>query len=94
MKQIIIGLALFTVLLLGCNNPQNNATVNKHLTYFTLNMPKKVIARQVAPQYDFAAFDFDAEKVNTDKDYLIIYVNREKRKVKKSAVKFVFEPWK
>ena len=68
--------------------------LNEDLTYFTLNMPKKIVARKVVPENDFAAFDFDAEKPGTDKEYLIIYVNKEKRKVKKSDLKFNFSPWK
>ncbi|WP_316834762.1 hypothetical protein [Pedobacter nutrimenti] len=67
--------------------------LNEDFTFFTLNMPQKVIARKVVPEYDFAAFDFDAEEVATNKDYLIIYVNKEKRKVKKSEAKFTFSPW-
>lgn len=67
--------------------------LNEDMTYFTLTMPKKVVARKVITNYDFAAFDFDAEDVNTNKDYLIIYVNKEKRKVKKSDLKYTFSTW-
>lgn len=66
--------------------------LNEDLTYFTLNMPKKIVARAVVPEYDFARFNFDAEDVDTDKDYLIIYVNKEKRKVRKSDLTFSFSP--
>jgi hypothetical protein len=71
-----------------------DVVLNEDLTYFSLNMPKKIVARKVVPENDFAAFDFDAEKPETDKDYLIIYINKEKRKVKKSDLKFHFSPWK
>lgn len=64
--------------------------LNEDLSFFTINMPRKVVARQLIPEYDFASFDFDAENVNTDPRYLIIYVNNEKRRVEKSAVKFTF----
>ncbi|WP_316748117.1 hypothetical protein [Pedobacter gandavensis] len=67
--------------------------LNEDLTFFTVNLPKKITARKVVPEYDFAAFDFDAEKVDTDPQYLIIYVNKEKRKVKKTELKFTFNPW-
>lgn len=67
--------------------------LNKDLTYFIAKMPKKIIAREVVPEYDFAAFDFDAENVDTEPNYLIIYVNKEKRKVKKDEVKFSFKSW-
>lgn len=75
------------------NTKFGEIVLNQDLTYFTLNMPKKIIARKVIPEYDFAAFDFDVEKLETDKEYLIIYVNKEKRKVKKSELKFTFAPW-
>lgn len=67
--------------------------LNEDMTFFTLTMPKKVVARKVIPNYDFAAFDFDAENINTDKDYLIIYVNKERKKVKKTDLKFAFSTW-
>lgn len=76
------------------NTKFGDIVLNEDLTYFTLNMPKKIIARKLVPEYDFAAFDFDAENVEADKEYLIVYVNKDKRKVRKSDVKFVFNSWK
>ena len=67
--------------------------LNEDLTFFTLTMPKKVIARKVITTYDFAAFDFDSEIVDTNQDYFIIYVNKEKRKVKKEGLKYAFSTW-
>ena len=67
--------------------------LNEDLTYFTLTMPKKIIARKMIPNYDFASFDFDCENINAGKDYLFIYVNKEKRKVKKTDLKFTFSSW-
>lgn len=67
--------------------------LNEDMTYFTLTMPKKVVARKVIATYDFAAFDFDCENVEADKDYFIIYVNKKKRKVKKSDLKYAFSTW-
>jgi len=64
--------------------------MNEDLTYFTLNLPKKVIARKLIPENDFAAFEFDAEKPDADAKYLFIYVNKEKRKVAKKEVHFSF----
>ncbi|MGY3211804.1 hypothetical protein [Mucilaginibacter sp. HD30] len=66
---------------------------NDDQTYYMLDMPIKTIARAVIPIADQAQFDFDAEATNTDKDYFIIYVNKEKRKVKKADVKFTFSSW-
>ena len=68
--------------------------MNEDLTYFTLNLPKKVIARKLIPENDFAAFEFDAEKPEPDAKYLFIYVNKEKRKVEKKGVHFAFTAWK
>jgi len=68
--------------------------MNEDLTYFTLNLPKKVIARKLIPENDFAAFEFDAEKPGSDAKYLFIYANKEKRKVEKKAVQFAFTAWK
>lgn len=66
---------------------------NDDQTYYMQDMPAKIIARAVIPIADQAQFDFDAEAINTDKDYLIIHVNKEKRKVKKADVKFTFSRW-
>ncbi|WP_156131508.1 hypothetical protein [Pedobacter kyungheensis] len=68
--------------------------MNEDLTYFTLNLPKKVIARKLIPENDFAAFEFDAEKPEPDAKYLFIYVNKEKRKVEKKGTHFAFTAWK
>jgi hypothetical protein len=68
--------------------------LNEDMTFFTLTMPKKVVARKVIATYDFAAFDFDCENVDADRNYFIIYVNKEKRKVKKSDLKYTFSTWK
>lgn len=64
--------------------------LNEDQTFFTLNMPKKVIARKVVPEFDFAAFDFDAEDPAADPEYLLIYVNHEKRRVAKQGLKYDF----
>lgn len=64
--------------------------LNEDMTYFTLTMPKKIVARKVIPNYDFASFDFDCENVNADKDYLMIYINKQKKKIKKTDLKYTF----
>ena len=66
---------------------------NDDQTYYMQDMPSKIIARAIIPLADQAQFDFDAEATNTDKDYLIIYVNKEKRKVKKAGAKCTFSKW-
>ena len=67
--------------------------LNEDMTYFTLTMPKKIVARKVIANYDFASFDFDCENVNTDKDYLLIYINKQKKKIKKTDLKYTFSTW-
>jgi len=67
--------------------------LNEDGDFFTLDMPQKTIARQVIPVQDFAAFDFDAEPVNADQDYILIYVNKEKKKVKKAQLKYTYNTW-
>lgn len=68
--------------------------MNKDLTYFTLNLPKKVVARKLIPENDFAAFDFDAETPIQGEKYVFIYANKEKRKVERKSLKFSFTAWK
>ncbi|WP_374951509.1 hypothetical protein [Mucilaginibacter sp.] len=67
--------------------------LNEDFSYFTLNMPEKVVARKVVPTYDFAAFDFDAEPVSINDEYLRIYVNKKLRKVKKAGAKYTYSDW-
>lgn len=67
--------------------------LNEDMTYFTLTMPKKIVARKVIANYDFASFDFDCENVNADKDYLLIYINKQKKKIKKTDLKYIFSTW-
>lgn len=67
--------------------------LNEDMTYFTLTMPKKIVARKVIANYDFASFDFDCENVNADKNYLLIYINKQKKKIKKTDLKYTFSTW-
>lgn len=62
-------------------------------SYFTLTLPKRIVARRLITSFDYANYDFDAEKVSADKDYLFIYVNKKKRKVKKADLKYTFSTW-
>ncbi len=56
-------------------------------------MPKKIVARRVVPEADFMQLDFDAEPINTNKNYLFIYVNGEKLMIKKTDVNYTFNSW-
>lgn len=75
------------------NSNFGEIVLNEDLTFFTLTMPKKVVARKVITTYDFAAFDFDCENVDANRDYFLIYVNKQKRKVKKTGLKYTFSTW-
>lgn len=70
-----------------------NFVLNEDGDFYTLDMPQKTTARQVIPNLDFAAFDFDAEPVNANQDSLLIYVNKEKRKVEKNQLKYTYNTW-
>jgi hypothetical protein len=67
--------------------------LNDDQTFFTIAMPRKIVARLVIPEYDLAAFDFDAEEADKDPRYLLIYVNGEQRKVRKEQAKFRYHSW-
>lgn len=60
---------------------------------FIISLPQKVVAREVIPDSEFQIFSFDAEQPNTDKDYLIIYINKEKKLVAKKGLKYYFLLW-
>lgn len=75
------------------NSNFGEVVLNEDMSYFTLTMPKKIVARRLITNSDFAAYDFDAENVNANKEYLFIYVNKVKKKVKKSDLKFTFSTW-
>jgi len=63
------------------------------MTYYLLNMPKRLLARKVVPEFDFASFSFDADDVHRDPEYLFIYANKERLKVKKTDISYVYQTW-
>lgn len=60
---------------------------------FDIKLPKKVIAREIIPNTEYKIFCFDAEQPETDSDFLIIYINSEKRLVSKKDCKYKFHLW-
>ena len=62
---------------------------------YEINLPSKIIAREIIPDTEFQIFSFDAEQTDTDtdKDYLIIYINKEKKLVAKEGLKYNFLKW-
>lgn len=60
---------------------------------FDIKLPKSVIAREIIPNVEYRIFCFDAEQPITDKDFLIIYINKEKRLINKNECKYKFNSW-
>lgn len=60
---------------------------------YEITLPSKIIAREIIPDIEFQIFSFDAEQTDTDKDYLIIYINKEKKLVAKKGLKYNFLKW-
>lgn len=60
---------------------------------YKISLPKKIIAREVIPDSEFQIFSFDAEQPNTYMNYLIIYINKEKKLIAKKGLKYNFSIW-
>jgi hypothetical protein len=58
---------------------------------YSINLPKKIVARSFVPVFD--SFYFDAEKPNDKEDFLKVYINKEIKKIKKNQVEYSFENW-
>lgn len=71
----------------------NISPINDDTNTYEINLPKTVIAREIIPDSEFSVFSFDSELPQTDKDYLIIYINKEKKMIKKSDEKYDFLSW-
>ncbi|PZR22075.1 MAG: hypothetical protein DI539_06360 [Flavobacterium psychrophilum] len=61
---------------------------------FILKLPDEIIARKVIFNSDFMAMDFDAKNPENSKDYIFIYLNKIKLKIKKEEVSYNFSLWK
>jgi hypothetical protein len=66
---------------------------NDEETSYEIKLPKKTVAREIIADSEFRIFSFDAEKPDTDKDFLIVYINREKKLIAKKGNQFTFDPW-
>lgn len=60
---------------------------------FDIKLPKSVIARELIPNIEYRIFCFDAEQPESDNDFLIIYINKEKRLISKQRCKYKFSSW-
>ncbi|RYG43231.1 MAG: hypothetical protein EOO01_21650 [Chitinophagaceae bacterium] len=60
---------------------------------FTISLPKKVVARNLVPDYDVASFEFDAEPIASDKEFIKLYINGLQKRIHKGRVKCAFRTW-
>lgn len=60
---------------------------------FILKLPDEIIARKVIFNSDFMAFDFDAGNPENNKEYIFIYFNRTRFKIKKTDIDYGFSLW-
>lgn len=60
---------------------------------YILALPSKIIAREILPDSEFQIFSFDSELPDTDKDFLLIYINKQKKLILKKEVKYSFRSW-
>lgn len=60
---------------------------------YNFKLPKVIVAREIIPDVEHRIFSFDAELPETDKDFLIVYLNKEKKLISKKTVKYKFSSW-
>lgn len=60
---------------------------------YEIKLPRTVIAREIIPNIEFQVFSFDAEFPETDKNFLIVYINHEKKLIEKNKIKYSFSSW-
>jgi hypothetical protein len=58
-----------------------------------IQLPKTVIAREIIPNSEFKIFSFDAENPETDENYLMIFINKEKKLIEKKGSNYTFYSW-
>ncbi|ABQ06289.1 hypothetical protein [Flavobacterium johnsoniae] len=66
---------------------------NNELEPYEIKLTKKVIAREVIPDIEHRIFSFDAEQPENDKDFLIIYINGERKLMEKKNNKYKYSSW-
>lgn len=58
-----------------------------------IKLPKTVIAREIIPNEEFQVFSFDAENPASDKIFLVVYINKEKKLISKKDNKYNYNSW-
>jgi len=66
---------------------------NENENIYDLKLPKVVISREIIPDSEHRIFSFDAEEPATDQDFLIIYINKQKKLIKKNNNNYAFISW-
>ncbi|GAA5084063.1 hypothetical protein GCM10023210_03440 [Chryseobacterium ginsengisoli] len=60
---------------------------------YDIHLPKNVVAREIIPDIEFRIFDFDAEQPDNASEFVIIYVNKEKKLLRKKNLQYTFSNW-
>lgn len=60
---------------------------------FEIKLPNVVVAREIIPDLEHKVFSLDAENPETNKDFLIIYINKEKKLINNKSNKYKFVTW-
>ncbi|MGN7706435.1 hypothetical protein [Chryseobacterium sp. 22543] len=60
---------------------------------YDVKLPKVVIAREIIPDSEHRIFSFDAEEPGSDRDFLIIYINKQKKLIEKKNNDYAFNSW-
>lgn len=68
-------------------------SISKNDNTYTIKLPNEIIAREVIPDLEYQIFNFDAEFPETNQNYLIVYINKEKKIIEKKLVKYTFYSW-
>jgi len=51
---------------------------------YKIKLPETVIAREIMPHSEFEVFEFDSEPPNFNADFLVIYINKQQKLIKKN----------
>lgn len=60
---------------------------------YDIKLPKVIVAREIIPDIEHRVFSFDAEQPEMDKEFLIVYINKEKKLISKKANRYKFSSW-
>jgi hypothetical protein len=58
---------------------------------YQINLQNKIVARSFVPEFD--KFYFDAEEPNKSDEFVILYINKEQKKIKNIQDNYKFQKW-